>query len=110
MKADIEDLWVQALLSGDYEQGKDRLVDTDENWCCLGVLCDLAVESGAVPGLIRYKDHFKTSPNDRHDNMPPPSVYEWAGLDEGEAMFLSDLNDQGTPFSAIATVIRRMIP
>lgn len=30
-------VWVRALLSGDYEQGRKRLRTKDNTWCCLGV-------------------------------------------------------------------------
>lgn len=40
MKPDVKKLWVEALRSGKYKQGKGCLRAGDE-YCCLGVLCDL---------------------------------------------------------------------
>lgn len=37
----IKQLWLVALRSGKYEQGK-RFLRAGEQYCCLGVLCDLA--------------------------------------------------------------------
>lgn len=34
--------WVTALRSGEYRQGKGFLRNSDDEYCCLGVLCDLA--------------------------------------------------------------------
>lgn len=34
----VKDKWVKALLSGKYEQGKEKLYNTiDNTYCCLGV-------------------------------------------------------------------------
>lgn len=41
MGADLKAKWVEALRSGKYKQGKGRLRDTDDNFCCLGVLWDV---------------------------------------------------------------------
>ena len=40
MNNELRNLWVEALRSGKYKQGKGRLRDGD-TYCCLGVLCDL---------------------------------------------------------------------
>jgi len=36
--------WVKALRSGEYTQGEKALRDTENNFCCLGVLCDITKE------------------------------------------------------------------
>jgi len=36
--------WVKALRSGEYTQGKRALRDTENKFCCLGVLCDITKE------------------------------------------------------------------
>ena len=40
MKKRVKKLWVEALRSGGYKQGRKRLRYGD-TYCCLGVLCDL---------------------------------------------------------------------
>lgn len=40
MKPKIKKLWVDALRSGQYKQTKNKL-QTNEGYCCLGVLCDI---------------------------------------------------------------------
>jgi len=32
--------WIEALRSGEYQQGKHSLKVNDDTYCCLGVLCD----------------------------------------------------------------------
>jgi hypothetical protein len=41
MNQEIKKLWIDALTSGDYQQGRLRLRTVDGRYCCLGVLCDL---------------------------------------------------------------------
>ena len=45
MKRDVAKKWVAKLRSGEYEQGKGYLND-DGKMCCLGVLCEVAIEDG----------------------------------------------------------------
>ena len=46
MKPEIKQKWINALRSGEYEQGRKSLRDRNK-YCCLGVLCDLhAKETG----------------------------------------------------------------
>lgn len=46
--------WADALESGQYQQGKHYLhpkgVDGQDTFCCLGVLCDVAMERGVFVG------------------------------------------------------------
>ncbi len=44
MKADIAIMWVDALESGEYEQGIGKLQPEPGKFCCLGVLTDLYVK------------------------------------------------------------------
>ena len=39
---DIKQKWVAALRSGDYKQGRGYLRTIDNEYCSLGVLCDLS--------------------------------------------------------------------
>jgi len=43
VKQSIKDEWLAALRSGKYEQGRYRL-RTENQYCCLGVLCDILKE------------------------------------------------------------------
>lgn len=45
MDKNIKKLWVEALRSGKYKQGKNylhRVIDGENRFCCLGVLCKIA--------------------------------------------------------------------
>lgn len=50
MKKEIMEKWVAALRSGEYKQGIGLLHDRTQNtYCCLGVLSELAVKEGVCP-------------------------------------------------------------
>jgi hypothetical protein len=56
MNSEKKTKWVEALRSGEYEQGASFLVQQPASakgkprYCCLGVLCDLAIKDG-VEGI-----------------------------------------------------------
>lgn len=89
MNRRVRDLWVAALRSGEYEQGTGQLGviidnDTDDvvRYCCLGVLCELAV----ADGVIERRDAVTVVPGVRRlrfgglTKFPPDAVVSWAGL------------------------------
>ncbi len=73
MNADIKHLWIEALRSGKYQQGRGQL-HINNQFCCLGVLCDIAPNK-AWTGSQR--EWF----NKEEMTMLPDSVREWAGLE-----------------------------
>jgi hypothetical protein len=84
MNPDIKALWLEALRNGKYRQGRHRLRYDDE-FCCLGVLCDLAVQAGATQGRPfegSFLWSYGGSQTDSHTTVLPNSVMEWAGLKE----------------------------
>lgn len=87
MKANVKELWVQALRSGKYEQGRAWLhnADTDE-YCCLGVLCEVAKENGVEMSVRNETRSFDTvTLYDMDSQFLPPSVASWAGLNVDES-------------------------
>jgi len=128
MNPEIKAQWVEALRSGDYMQGHNALRRGDK-FCCLGVLCDLAVKTGVVDvvdvvgkGSMYF---YGTDKLKHHGYFLPPAVQEWAGLDDespkvvcdplidveridGRAA-LANLNDSNMPFSAIADLIEEQL-
>lgn len=84
----IRDLWTAALRSGDYQQTTGmlcRIRATSDSqpagYCCLGVLCEVAVKAGFITasgsdGKYKFFDGASSS--------LPHSVVVWAGLDSGD--------------------------
>ena len=144
MKPEIKDLWVKALRSGDYKQTQGILQRTERGrdgeavgFCCLGVLCDLAVKAGIVEavdmpepdtgekGVVGYPDTgekgvvgYRLGGDESIPSIGslPYEVQQWAGLtdpDEGndpmiDGMTLSYYNDgEGYDFKRIASLIEK---
>lgn len=118
MNPEIKKLWVEALRSGEYKQGKGYLKDVtgdEPAYCCLGVLTDLcAKERGLRWGRTEYFDGRKVQ--EFHDTkyfLPRP-VREWSGLGieapivafDGAHLSLVKLNDtREASFTKIADAI-----
>ncbi len=117
MNPEIKAQWVSALRSGNYAQGRNALRSGDK-YCCLGVLCELAVEAGVV-----VRRPSKTSAGYAYDNEAgylPVNVREWSGVESSSPIvmpldtddvptYLSSLNDVGRPFSEIADLIEAQL-
>lgn len=132
MNKDVKQLWVTALRSGDYTQGRRTLryedADGNNRWCCLGVLCDLAVKAGIIGEPTRI---VKGLPPDARDcdgpweflddydydgyrSDLPKRVQEWAGLEEAVPTLRGstaiELNDHlSMPFPEIADRIEESL-
>jgi|SRR5688500_13133770 len=71
-------LWVTALRSGVYEQGKESLRKGGK-YCCLGVACEVAVAAG-VPLTMKNTLGDATSYNGRLSYLPD-AVTQWLGVE-----------------------------
>lgn len=103
MDQEIKTRWVAALRSGRYTQGQGAL-RSEDNFCCLGVLCDLvnpeAWEHHETDLVAGFWSHLRS-----RDEFPAPAVYEQAELGYEQAFALAKLNDDGNPFWTIADFI-----
>ena len=114
MNPEIRAQWCAALRSGDYQQTK-RALRHNDSYCCLGVLCDLAVKAGIIedakpmpmgiasdaPGRMGY---------DGTSHYLPERVQTWAALasndpEVGADLSLAIANDWGQTFAEIADLI-----
>lgn len=109
MNPEIKQRWIAALKSGDYNQAFYKLRAGD-NFCCLGVLCDLhSKETGNE--WIQDSDSYYMGQR----VSLPEKVMAWAGLDLYKSrkvllpktkIVLSAMNDSyGKTFDEIATLI-----
>lgn len=123
MNPNVKAKWVAALRSGKYNQGKSALHiihrDGREEFCCLGVLCDLYAAENPVTITTSKKAWYDRRLYDGDAFVLPPSVQHWADLDEipvvevpyavVESMTLTALNDWGWPFDKIANLIEEQL-
>src|SRR5688500_15014524 len=73
-------LWVDALRSGDYKQGRHYL-QADGKFCCLGVACQVAVAAGVPLRVRKYADRIVVY-GDCQSSLPP-EVTTWLGTGDG---------------------------
>ena len=100
---DVAKRWVKALRSGDYEQGAESLANVEENgitYCCLGVLCELAVKEGIIRSKKNKSSIRYGGPTDGKTDLLPDKVVRWAGLKNNDGdrhkpdtHTLAELND-----------------
>ena len=104
MREDVKAQWVAALRSGEFEQGRGSLheqrVDGSSAFCCLGVLCELAVEAGVVE-----RGEVPTFPSsvidyDGDTGILPLKVMRWAGMPGSTGRFRYAVSSDGVVLSA----------
>ena len=108
--------WVEALRSGKYKQGRGQLRFKNE-YCCLGVLCDISKLGKWVSqdGFCDYEYTTSSSQDSCTSSLPSP-VMEWANLRSVLGRFnprknsttLVKINDdRGKSFVEIADIIEK---
>jgi hypothetical protein len=121
MNHEIAKEWVTALRSGEYQQGRGQLKSGNE-FCCLGVLCDLARKQGVGfwDGNVFVQNIINGEPQ-KDSGVLPPFIRQWADISEStgdvevltdnddedgpQKTALSEMNDEGMTFPAIAAFI-----
>lgn len=117
LKPDVKALWLKKLRSREYLQGRDLLRSDDHTeYCCLGVLTDLAVQAGVVSDEDAFPYYEDTQ-------YPCRKVTRWAAAEEWDDLSetfwrcttplhsslattdLADVNDSGWSFEEIADII-----
>ncbi len=122
MNPEIKQQWLQALRSGEYQQARGNL-RVDNTFCCLGVLCDLAIKQNVVPAWQKEREtdyqwyiheprEWAGSDN-RQAAVLPKAVVAWAGLPDAnpelipteklaDRKFLANYNDGRQAFGNLA--------
>lgn len=102
MKKAVAKVWVEALRSGKYEQGKGALKQ-DNKYCCLGVLCELSGLSEFEEGSYDEDKYFN------EQGYLPEEVMKWSGVKNKKGnlnnKWITGLNDWGTTFLEMADLI-----
>ncbi len=83
MKKEVAVIWADALLSDKYKKGRNQLLNSKQEFCCLGVLCneykehagDTSIDWEDVPDTEYKKFASQTA-------VLPMKVAEWAGFDK----------------------------
>ena len=100
--------WIRALKSGKYNQGQEWL-NRYNQYCCLGVLCDLINPKGWVAKKNGEETVYswKNTPRavEVFDRLPIP-VRNKIGLTGDDQSSLIIMNDVGKSFETIAVWIK----
>jgi hypothetical protein len=110
---EVKGLWIEALRSGEYQQGQNYLSNNGK-YCCLGVLCEVAIKQGVE--LKRYSGYVVRYGQREKIGILPPEVVDWADIDDlgtlpnsSEFYSLTAANDSGIPFRQIAELIEEYL-
>jgi hypothetical protein len=101
-------LWVQALRSGRFRQGR-RYLRKGDQYCCLGVACELFMQH-ETPLPTELREHGKVAYN-ASTACAPRVVQRWMGLADDTGIYgdfdrsLAGHNDNGESFEKIADII-----
>jgi hypothetical protein len=102
MDQELKTRWTTALRSGEYAQGYGALRKPAEEegrpdeFCCLGVLCDIVNPEGWSLKAGRYQ--FESG----YESYPPESVADDNGLPWAPQSELAHRNDNAASFAEIA--------
>ena len=105
---------VKALRSGEYQQGMYQLVNDQDEFCCLGVACNISKQplewkrrgglwemsgaSSTLPAAIQEEFGFYSDGGSRRDG-------KFFLIDDTKYSDLMDANDSGVSFNDIADYI-----
>ena len=114
MNKEIKAKWVAALRSGDYKQTKGQLRNVNNQFCCLGVLCNLHAQ--AHPEIAAKQTDANWYMDE--EAILPDEVMAWSEVNTRNGLFaggtglnglgtLASLNDAGTSFADIAKIIEK---
>lgn len=132
MNPEIKRRWVEALRSGQYQQGLGAL-NKNGKFCCLGVLCELAVADGVIERSAHPASNLSYGYDELGSDLDPldpeqrceyaylpDAVREWADLPSNNPQVnvptkyvnlrtLAGLNDGGFSFDYIADRIEESL-
>lgn len=120
MNPEVKQLWLDALRNGGFQQTRGALHD-DKGYCCLGVLCEVAIKAGIEIEVKPPKHADERFYYDGYTTVPPDVVQAWANISETghldkavefagpPSIALTALNDRGMTFDQIADVIEKQL-
>ncbi len=115
MKKAVKKRWIEALESGYYRQGRDKLATKGEKFCCLGVLYDIEYtgEWEWVPDSNNWHDYIKDAVDcyeiDGSTTGLSNKMLKRVGLTAEEQDLLMRMNDDGQSFQDIADHIKETL-
>lgn len=78
MKSAIRDLWLDLLVSGQYDQTQSVLQSHEGGFCCLGVLCDIHANVAPSNKRLAWESGDEGMEYDGVAGMPSLAIGRWA--------------------------------
>ena len=107
MNPELKEKWITALKSGKYQQGQHVLRNKNNEFCCLGVLCDIINPNGWKVEGYRHKFFFGKDVCHTSLSQDILKVVGLDGKEEGELIHLND--GDKVSFSKIAGHIEKYL-
>ncbi len=111
MDRTLVDKWVEALRSGEYEQGNGVLRSVNDKFCCLGVLFDVMVKEGRgkwVDGPDASTRMYAEMGGCTHSAMLPEAAEREGIMDRLTMYDFVHMNDEALlSFTQIANAIEK---
>lgn len=102
MEASLKAKWIEALRSGKYKQGRFALRTKSDDFCCLGVLCD-------VSGISEWEENGLCYSYEGASSHLPPVLRNQLTPEARDTLMA--INDKyGVSFPGIADWIGTNIP
>ena len=111
MRKELKEKWLEALRSGKYKQGRGDLRNVDDEFCCLGVLCDISGQGEWGTKLMIQKAPYCYGQGDEWQHCAlPPFMKKFTNLPMNTEETLFNLNDKrGLSFHEIADWIEENV-
>lgn len=130
MNPEVKQKWIEALESGQYKHGKGLLRNGNNEFCALGVLCDIYAQEHNEPWLRHSLYEFKPAekPSLQFKSVEfgllgyttelPVEVATWAGLVNNQDFqdelnncqsFIAAENDNSDSFAEVIQAIKKYL-
>jgi len=95
MEASLKAKWIEALRSGRYKQGRWALRTKSDDFCCLGVLCDISgVGEWEENGLCySYDGAWKFLPPSLRNQLARNLIADLMAINDYSLMSFPDIAD-----------------
>lgn len=110
LDTDVKRVWLEALRSGEYKQGRGTMCRVDDNgaysFCCLGVLADETIDTDWYP--LGAADAYTLGHRGPWGGLGHANM-KTLGLSLSAQAALAKANDSGLRFSSIAKAIEECL-